>query len=102
MLAEKLGRYDGAFSGSDAKKSPMAYGEHLEKGVTRVATLEFSSERKSMSTVVKGFNGNSGNTVLLKGAPEKVVDKCVNILSKDGMSTQPISESQKADLIKTI
>jgi magnesium-transporting ATPase (P-type) len=30
-----------------------------------------------MSIVVNGFNGNSGNTLLLKGAPERVIEKCL-------------------------
>lgn len=55
-----------------------------------------------MSTVIKGFVGGNKNTVLLKGAPEQVVTKCTTILSKDGKSTQAISEAEKAELIENI
>lgn len=44
-----------------------------------MATLEFSSERKSMSTVVTGYEGNAGNTVFLKGAGDRVVMKCSGV-----------------------
>jgi magnesium-transporting ATPase (P-type) len=36
--------------------------------------LDFTSERKSMSTVVRGLEAQ-GNTLLLKGAPERVIEK---------------------------
>lgn len=59
----------------------MGYADTLAQNVKTVATLEFSSERKCMSTIVKGYEGNSGNTILLKGAPERVVAKCSNYLN---------------------
>jgi len=37
----------------------MQYANSIEKSISRVATLEFSSERKSMSTVVKGLYGKN-------------------------------------------
>jgi len=55
----------------------------LEKSVKRVATLDFSSERKTMSTIVSGYQGNQ-NVVLLKGAPERVVERCVGVNLADG------------------
>jgi len=102
VLAEKLGKYDPSFKATNAKTSPMEYSDFLDKSISRVATLEFSSARKSMSTVVKGYNGNQGNTVFLKGAPEQVIQKCSSILSKDGKSTQQMNESMKSQLIDTI
>jgi len=29
-----------------------------------------------MSTIVKGYEGSQKNTVMLKGAPERVIAKC--------------------------
>ena len=86
VLAEKLGRYDanGPTKNENAKKNPTSYGKHLVEGVKTVATLEFSSERKAMSTVVSGYNGIAGNQVLLKGAPERVIAKCSKILLANG------------------
>ncbi len=45
--------------------------------------MDFTSDRKTMSTVVTGFNGNA-NTLLLKGAPERVIDKCVSYKLANG------------------
>lgn len=36
-----------------------------------------------MSTVVSGFESNS-NTLLLKGAPERVIEKSKNFMKEDG------------------
>jgi magnesium-transporting ATPase (P-type) len=47
-----------------------------------VATLDFSSERKTMSTVIAGSNGS--NWVLLKGAPERVLEKCNGYFQDNG------------------
>lgn len=41
----------------------------------RLATLDFSSERKQMSTIVRKKNSNQ-NIVLVKGAAEKVINNC--------------------------
>jgi len=51
--------------------------------VKKIATLDFSSERKSMSTVITGYDGKLCNTVLLKGAPERVIEKCSTISTKE-------------------
>ena len=58
----------------------MGYADTLAKKVKTVATLEFSSERKCMSTLIKGYEGRNCNTVMLKGAPERVVAKCTTYL----------------------
>ena len=52
--------------------------------VDRVATLEFSPERKCMTTIVHGYQGKKCNQVLLKGAPERVLDKCTKIFTSTG------------------
>lgn len=76
------------------KKFPMGYAENLMKGVETVATLEFSSERKCMSTVVNGYQGMKNNQVLLKGAPERVLDKCTKIMTAMGLQ-EDLSEKNR-------
>lgn len=73
----------------------------LSKGLTRVATLDFSSERKTMSTVVMGYDGKLSNVVLLKGAPERVLEKCSTISTSSGIIS-PLSTSDKNELIAKI
>ena len=56
VLAEKLGRYDATFKGfGDATKNPQAYGNHLASKYEYIAALDFTSERKTMSSVYKGI-----------------------------------------------
>ena len=57
-----------------------------------------------MSTVVKGFEALSGssvgpNTLILKGAPERVIEKCRNYKKEDG-SVQDFSDVEKKRLIE--
>lgn len=96
VLAEKIGRYDinGPTQTSNAKKNPTSYGNYLMKGINEVATLDFSSERKAMSKIVTGYNGNNSNTVLLKGAPERVLEKCTKIMKENGEESN-LSASQR-------
>ncbi|OIW34549.1 calcium ATPase [Coniochaeta ligniaria NRRL 30616] len=48
-----------------------------EKKYARLATFEFSRDRKSMSVLVK--NG-AGKKLLVKGAPESVIERCTHAL----------------------
>jgi magnesium-transporting ATPase (P-type) len=106
VLAEKIGRYDkaGPTQMESAKKSPNGYGQFLMNGVQEVATLEFEMKRKCMSTIVKGYAGLNNNQVLLKGAPELVLDKCSRIHTQSGQEVA-LDEAAKTRLkqkIKTV
>ena len=81
VLAEKLGKYSKMVVNQNSRVNPTGYSNILEQKVKRIATLDFSSERKCMSTIVKDYEGISGNTVLLKGAPERVIAKCSHYLN---------------------
>ena len=96
VLAEKIGRYDtrGPTQTSNAKKNPLSYAGYLMEGIEEVATLDFSSERKAMSKIVKNYAGKAGNCVLLKGAPERVVAKCSRIMTSNGQESA-LSDAQK-------
>ena len=87
VFGEKLGQYDSTFNrDSDATKNPEAYAKFLDKKYQYVATLDFTSERKTMSTVVKGIQ--AGNSLLLKGAPERVIEKSSSYKRADGSEAQ--------------
>ena len=55
-----------------------------------------------MSTVVSGYDAFSGtagpNTLLLKGAPERVIEKSKNYKKEDGTIAE-FSENEKKELI---
>jgi len=48
-----------------------------------VASLDFTSKRKCMSTIVTGYKEEKD--LLLKGAPDRVINKCSQYQSFDGV-----------------
>lgn len=62
----------------------MAFSSLLNKTIKKIATLDFTSERKSMSTIITGYPGQNKNTLLLKGAPERVIEKCTSFKNSQG------------------
>ena len=103
VLAEKIGNYDikGPTQTSSAKKNPTSYGKYLMQDVTEIATLDFSSDRKAMSKIVKGYDGKQNNTVLLKGAPERVLEKCSKIMTSNGQESN-LTDYQKGAISQKI
>ena len=92
VLVEKMGCPDaglnGKFFGTASKQKrvgdeAMAFSNHWESGVDKLATLEFIRDRKSMSVLVR--DGKTGaNQLLVKGAPEAVLERCVSVMLPDG------------------
>lgn len=54
----------------------------MSQTVTKIATLEFSSDRKAMSTIVSGYRTNKD--LLLKGAPDRILNKCTSFMALNG------------------
>jgi len=101
VFAEKLGRYSSAGSQFNHRANPMAFAEHLSQELDEVATLEFSSERKAMSTIIRNYQGIGNNTVLLKGAPEKIINTCSSITTSSG-EQQSLVDDHKKELIEKV
>jgi P-type Ca2+ transporter type 2C len=51
---------------------------------TRVYETPFSSERKWMGVVIKGSGSSSSDVAYVKGALEKILDKCDTYITSDG------------------
>ena len=101
VFSEKLGQYDLKFQKpADYTKSPVAYGESLACQYREIVTLDFTSERKTMSTLVKGLVQKT-NSLLLKGAPERVIEKCDTFMKMDG-SKEAFSMDTKKNLVSEI
>lgn len=99
VFAEKVGQYDKTFNRQGtAVTNPEAYTQFLDGKYPAVASLDFTSERKTMSTVVQNLNGAGKNSLLLKGAPERVIEKCVDYKKGDG-SVAKLSAEDKKKLI---
>jgi Ca2+ transporting ATPase len=81
VLAEKIGTPDSRINMSRSSTQPEDRvhfsSKYYEQHGSRLATYEFSRDRKSMSVLVK--NGN-GQKLLVKGAPESILDRCTNVV----------------------
>ncbi|ORX97427.1 Ca-transporting ATPase [Basidiobolus meristosporus CBS 931.73] len=92
VLVEKLGTKDATFNRSLSQMSKAervnACNSYVEEQAKRVATLEFSRDRKSMSVLITRNNtdrpatiSTSGNEGILyvKGAPESILERCTRV-----------------------
>merc|ERR1719223_2734761 len=100
VLVEKLGCSDEDLNCrcyQAAVRSPadaMAFSEFWDSYCLKLATLEFTRERKSMSVLVKNYTSDTGNMLFVKGAPESILERCTDILLPDG-SIEFLSEEAK-------
>ena len=92
VFAEKLAYNRGADGKLPFKTSATPFSDQISQKITKVATLDFSSERKCMSTIINGYNQFSNNVVLLKGAPERVIEKC-NSVTNNKLNKIPLTDS---------
>ncbi len=89
VLAEKMGCPDDALNRkilqAPMRKESLAQGfsDYWAKDFTRHALLEFTRDRKSMSVIGKE-KGKKDNVLLVKGAPESVLDRCDHVMLPDG------------------
>ncbi|GBG32097.1 Calcium-transporting ATPase, endoplasmic reticulum-type [Hondaea fermentalgiana] len=84
VLVEKLLGSNGKASPSVAK-GQLPVNESLKASAEAVATLEFTRDRKSMSVIVNsGKTRQSANELLVKGAPETLLERCSHVLTNDG------------------
>ncbi|KAJ3072903.1 hypothetical protein HDU98_002657 [Podochytrium sp. JEL0797] len=72
---------------------------HIESKYTRLATLEFSRDRKSMSVLVE--KKTDGKKVLyVKGAPEQVLERCTSV--RLGDKTVPLNAQSKQAILTKV
>ncbi|KAH0560066.1 hypothetical protein GP486_003412 [Trichoglossum hirsutum] len=92
VLAEKIGTADRAFNGkrlSHSLQDRLQYSSrYFEENAPRLATYEFSRDRKSMSVLV-GKNGNQ--RLLAKGAPESIMERCSDVVVGEDGKRVPLS-----------
>ncbi|CBX90378.1 similar to calcium-transporting atpase sarcoplasmic/endoplasmic reticulum type [Plenodomus lingam JN3] len=99
VLVEKVGTPDLSVNASRASTSPEERRDfatkHYSRQNERLATYEFSRDRKSMSVLVQ-----SGNTqrLLVKGAPEAILERCTNVVVGKNGNKVPLNK-QLAGLI---
>lgn len=98
VLAEKLGKF--TKNTVNHEQNPNAHSDIFEKKYKNVATLDFSSERKTMSTIVTGEAGS--NVVLLKGAPDRVLARCNGIVNSDDKVVNFKNDREKEEILAKI
>lgn len=91
VLAEKIGLP--ASSGVPARlegDNEMRCTQYWESLYTKLATSEFTSERKRMSTLCASSDGES--FLFVKGAPESVLELCTNVMSNQTGRVEKMTE----------
>jgi Ca2+ transporting ATPase len=100
VLAEKIGCRDNKILHSLSALSPSAranaINEFFELTKPRLMTFEFSRDRKMMTVLVRN-NGNG--SLLVKGAPESVVERCTSVLVNG--SVIPLTPALKTSVLET-
>ncbi|CAG4911893.1 unnamed protein product [Colias eurytheme] len=81
VLAEKMNPFNVSKTGLDRRSSAIVVRQEIETKWKKEFTLEFSRDRKSMSTYctpLKPSRLGNGPKLFVKGAPEGVLDRCTH------------------------
>ncbi|KAH8657435.1 hypothetical protein BGZ60DRAFT_434405 [Tricladium varicosporioides] len=104
VLAEKIGTNDAAHNQSRAAVTAQDSLHHAsswyEKRAPRLATYEFSRDRKSMSVLVGDISNNQ--RLLVKGAPEAIIERCTHTLVGANGKRVPLSKSLSDLILKEV
>ncbi|CDH55033.1 calcium-transporting atpase [Lichtheimia corymbifera JMRC:FSU:9682] len=103
VLVEKLGTDDinvnGRLQSLSKKERATACNDHFASLFNRVATLEFTRDRKSMSVLVAS---GSQHSLLVKGAPESILDRCSHVRINDSDAPVSLTPAIRDELNKKI
>lgn len=88
VLAEKIGPC--APEGTHPSDCGHFASAKHEERLPRLATYEFSRDRKSMSVLVEGANNTK--KLLVKGAPESIIERCTHTLLGSKGRVTPLNE----------
>lgn len=97
VMVEKIGTRDAAHNDAKPSSSPeqlLHYSsKHYEERAQRLSTYEFSRDRKSMSVLV---GDGRVQRLLVKGAPESILDRCTHTLSGSNGRRVPLTDKMAA------
>ena len=103
VLVEKIGTQDPAQNQARASVAAQdclhLASSWYEKQSPRLATYEFSRDRKSMSVLVRG---KDQQRLLVKGAPESIIDRCTHTLVGANGKKVPMSKSLSDLLLREV
>ncbi|KAI9232383.1 MAG: calcium-transporting ATPase [Podila humilis] len=113
VLVEKMGTDDSSVNATlddlSADKRVDACNQYYNEKVRRLATLDFTRDRKSMSVLVtkatgrpttrSGATGATSASLLVKGAPESVLERCSSVRLSSGGDI-PLTAALRATLLE--
>ncbi|PHH78711.1 hypothetical protein CDD82_2894 [Ophiocordyceps australis] len=97
VLVEKLGPCPPA--GTHPDDCVHYASAQYEKQLPRLATYEFSRDRKSMSVLVQD---GKHKKLLVKGAPESIIDRCTHTLVGPDGNKVPLSDKHAELIVKEV
>ncbi|GAA5830237.1 hypothetical protein JCM3766R1_002835 [Sporobolomyces carnicolor] len=102
VLVEKLGHpavEPRSLSSLAPSSRVSAINDHHDREFSRLLTFEFSRDRKSMSVLVKERSASTA-ALLVKGAPESVLDRCEFVETAEG--PRPLSSGLRQELAERL
>ncbi|VVC96936.1 calcium-transporting ATPase sarcoplasmic/endoplasmic reticulum type isoform X3 [Leptidea sinapis] len=100
VLAEKMNPFNVPKTGLDRRSSAIVVRQEIETKWKKEFTLEFSRDRKSMSTYctpLKPSRLGNGPKLFVKGAPEGVLDRCSH--ARVGTSKVALNSTLKSRIL---
>lgn len=92
-LAEKIGTPDQSYNSRKSNLQPQEKlsfaSQYYAQNAQKLRTYEFSRDRKSMSVLV---NGGKTQRLLVKGAPESIIERCSHCLVGSDGQQMPLNE----------
>ncbi|KOB69876.1 Calcium-transporting ATPase [Operophtera brumata] len=101
VLAEKMNPFNVPKTGLDRRSSAIVVRQEIETKWKKEFTLEFSRDRKSMSSYcvpLKPSRLGNGPKLFVKGAPEGVLDRCSH--ARVGTSKVPLNSTLKNRILE--
>lgn len=101
VLAEKLNPFQVPKTGLDRRSAAIVVRQEIETKWKKEFTLEFSRDRKSMSSYcvpLKSSRLGTGPKMFCKGAPEGVLDRCTH--ARVGTSKVPLTNTLKNRILE--
>jgi len=101
VLAEKINPYGNSKSGLDRRAGAIVVRQDMETKWKKEFTLEFSRDRKSMSSYcvpLKSSRLGTGPKLFVKGAPEGVLDRCTHC--RVGSQKVPLTSTLKNRILE--